>query len=141
MPTLFRLGFAFVLAIICGICAAQQVTVSKTSAVYSEPNPGSSKVGEIKEGAPAEVLGRQGAFVNVKSGAATGWIFAFNVNFGSSGGAAASSSASRKPAAASATIGIRGLDKEDMKNAQYDGKQLDALDSFADDKGGGSRKK
>ena len=140
MPTLLRLGFAFFLAVVSGVSAAQHVTVSKTSAVYSEPNPSSSKVGEIKEGASAEVLGRQGAFVNVKSGAATGWIFAFNVNFGSAGGAAASS-ASRRPAAASPTIGIRGLDKEDMKNAQFDGKQLDALDSFADDKGGGSRKK
>jgi hypothetical protein len=107
--------------------------------MYSEPNPTSSKVGELKEGSSAEVTARQGAFVNVKSGAASGWIFAFNVNFGSSG--AAASSASRKPPAASATIGIRGLDKEDMKNAQFDGKQLESLDAFSGDKPSASRKK
>ena len=121
-----------------GFAFAQQVTMLKTSAMYSEPNPASSKVADIREGTAVEVLGRQGAFANVKSAGATGWVFAFNVNFGSSG-AAGGSVAARKPPG-NTTIGIRGLDKEDMKNAQFDSKQLDALDAFADDKGG-SRKK
>ena len=110
----------------------------KTATMFSEPNPGSSKVAEVREGTPVEVLGRQGAFANVKTAAGTGWVFAFNVNFGSSG-AAGSSTAARKPPG-NTTIGIRGLDKEDMKNAQFDGKQLDALDAFADDKGGARKK-
>lgn len=118
-----------------GLACAQQVTMSKTSTIYSEPNPGSSKVAEVKEGTAVEVLGRQGAFANVKSAAGTGWVFAFNVNFGGASATTASAGAARKPPG-NTTIGIRGLDKEDMKNAQFDGKQLDALDAFADgDKG------
>ena len=95
----------------------------------------------MKEGAAAEVVGKQGAFINVKTAAGTGWVFAFNVSYGSAGPASAAPTPARR-AGGNATIGIRGLDKEDMKNATFDGKQLDALDGFAEsaDKGG-SRKK
>ena len=139
MLRLFRFLVAFLAAVACSFAAAQQVTMSKTSALFSEPNPGSSKVGEVKEGAAVEVLGRQGAFANVKSGAGTGWVFSFNVNFGSGPATASAGGSQRKPPG-NTTIGIRGLDKEDMKNAQFDGKQLDALDAFADDKGGPRKK-
>lgn len=138
MPTVLRLGFAFLLVLFCSLAAAQQVTISKTSTLHAEPNPGAAAVGQLKEGTSAEVIGRQGAWVNVKSAAGTGWVFAFNVNFGSSGAAPAAAGSSQRRAPATATIGIRGLEKEDMKNATFDGKQLDALDAFADapDKGG-----
>lgn len=129
------LSAAFLLS---GFAYAQQVTMSKTSTIYSEPNPGSSKVAEVREGTAVEVLGRQGAFANVKTAAGTGWVFAFNVNFGSSGGGGASTVARKPPG--NTTIGIRGLDKDEMKNAQFDGRQLDALDGFADDKAGARKK-
>jgi len=123
-----------------GAAAAQQVTISKSSTLYAEPAPNARSVGQLKEGTSAEVIGRQGAFVNVKSASGTGWIFAFNVNFGSTGSAAAATSAQRRPSA-NPTMGIRGLDKEEMKNATFDGKQLDALDAFAGADKGGSDKK
>ena len=137
-----RLAIVFSFLVVSSAAFAQQVTISKTSKLFAEPSATASSVGELKEGTSAEVIGRQGAFVNVKSAAGTGWVFAFNVNFGSTGGAAASSSSSQRKPAGNATIGIRGLEKDDMKNATFDGKQLDALDGFAEgaDKGGARKK-
>lgn len=117
------LGFA------CGIASAQQVTISRDTKLYAEPNAGSAVVGELKPGATGEVTSKQGAWVQVKSAAATGWTFSFNVSYGGAGPGAATSSPQRGKT--TATIGIRGLEEEDLKAAKFDGKQLDALDQFA----------
>ena len=122
---------AFLCAVLlaCGIASAQQVTISRDSKLFSEPKTGSAVVGELKQGASAEVTGKQGAFVQVQSGATTGWTFSFNVNYGSAGPAAATPTP--KSRAGTSTIGIRGLEEEDLKKAQFDAKQLDALDAFS----------
>ena len=128
-PTIRAAACAWLLA--SGLAAAQQVTLSKDSTLHAEPNAGAAAVAQLKEGAAAEVLVRKGAWVQLKSAAGTGWVYAFNVNYGSAGSAPAPAAASAQRRATTSTIGIRGLDKEDMKNATFDGKQLDALDSFA----------
>ena len=114
---------------VCAVAGAQQVTISRDSKLLAEPNAGAAVVGELKQGATAEVTGKQGAFVQVKGAGGTGWTFSFNVNYGSSGAAAATPTPQRK--GVSSTIGIRGLEEEDLKAAKFDGKQLDALDAFS----------
>src|SRR5687767_15868735 len=121
---------AYACALASACAAAQQVTISKTSPLLAEPKADAAVVAQVKEGTAAEVVAKQGAWVQVKSAAGTGWIFAFNVSYGSAGAAAAGAAASQ-PRGTTATIGIRGLEKEDMKNATFDQKQLDALDGFA----------
>ena len=113
----------------CGIASAQQVTISRDANLHAEPNAGAAVVGQLKQGATGEVTGKQGAWVQVKSAAGTGWTFSFNVNYGSAGPAAAAPTPQRRTG--TSTIGIRGLEEEDLKAAKFDGKQLDALDSFA----------
>jgi uncharacterized protein YraI len=113
-----------------GLAAAQQVTISRDANLQAEPKTGAAVVAEVKQGATAEVLAKQGAWVQVKSAAGTGWLFSFNVNYGSGGPAAASGRTAPRSASTS-TIGIRGLDEEEMKAAKFDGAQLDALDAFS----------
>lgn len=115
----------------CGVAGAQQVTISRDSQMMSEARADASVVGQLKQGTSAEVIGKQGAWVNVKSAAGTGWIYSFNVSYGAGSGPAASSGSTPRRGTTTATIGIRGLEKDDLKNATFDGKQLDALDSFA----------
>jgi uncharacterized protein YraI len=133
--------FAGVLA--CSIAGAQQVTITRDSKLLAEPNASAALVVELKQGATAEVTAKKGAWVQVKSAEGTGWTFGFNVSYGGSAPAAAAPTPQRR--GTTATIGIRGLEKEDLKNATFDGKQLDALDAFAggadDGDKGGSRKK
>ena len=112
-----------------GIAAAQQVTIARDATLLAEPKAGAAAVGQVKQGATAEQLDKQGAWVQVKSAAGTGWTFSFNVNYGGGGVAPAAATTQRRPTVP--TAGIRGLEKEDLKNAQFDGNQLDALDSFS----------
>lgn len=120
-------------AIVCaslagGIAHAQQVTISRDAQLHAEPKADAPAVGQLAKGSTAEVIGKQGAWVQVKSAAGSGWTFSFNVSYGSGGPAAATPTPRGKT---TATIGIRGLEAEDLKAAQFDGKQLDALDQFA----------
>jgi hypothetical protein len=78
--------------------------------------------------------------VQVNTAAGSGWLFSFNVRFssarpGASGDSGAAGAASRlvgprRDVSVTATIGIRGLDEEDMRQAHFDGTQLQRLDSY-----------
>lgn len=129
-----RIHAFFLAALFCGVAGAQQVTISRDANLQAEPKADAAVVGQVKQGGSAEVVSKQGAWVQVKSAAGTGWLFSFNVNYGSGGAASASGSRpTPQRGAATSTIGIRGLDEEAMKAAKFDGNQLDALDSFAAD--------
>lgn len=127
-----RVALAAAVLLVSGIAAAQQVTISRDSTLHASPSADAAAVAQLKQGATGEVIGRQGAWVNVKTSAGTGWMFSFNVAYPSGAGPAAASGPA--PKRVTATAGIRGLEKEEMKNAQFDGQQLDALDSFAGEK-------
>jgi uncharacterized protein YraI len=124
-----RAALAGAILLLSQVALAQQVTISRDSTLHATPSTDAAAVAQLKQGATAEVVGRQGTWVNVKTPAGTGWMFSFNVTYPSGGGPAAASAPA--PKRVTATAGIRGLEKEELKNAQFDGKQLDALDSFA----------
>ena len=133
MMALLRRTAAFALLLASGLAFAQQVTVSKASTLHAEPRADAPAVAQLREGTSAEVIAKQGAWVQVKSAAGTGWVFAFNVSYGAAGAAPAGAAASERRST-TATIGIRGIDdKEKLKNATFDQRQLDALDGFAED--------
>src|SRR5687767_4016573 len=111
-----RISVVFAGLLVCGLAAAQQVTVARDSKVHAEPNASAAVVGELKQGATAQVVARQSGYVQVKTGETTGWVFSFNVREAGGGSATATPTPQRR-GPASATIGIRGLDKEDLKNA------------------------
>ena len=127
-------ALAGAILLVSEIALAQQVTVARDSTLHATPATDAAAVAQLKQGTTGEVIGRQGAWINVKTSAGTGWMYSFNVTFASTGGGPSSAPA-RKTTTATATAGIRGLEKEEMKNAQFDGKQLDALDSFAGEGG------
>jgi hypothetical protein len=124
----------------CGAVAAQQVSIGTDSALHEEPRPDARVISQLKAGANAEVIGKQGAWMNLKTAAGTGWVMSFNVRFASeatapSGGGTASALnrlvAPRQKPATTATIGIRGLEAEDLKAASFDSQQMGLLDKFA----------
>lgn len=121
--------------------AAQQVTVERDTALYSEPRLDSAPVAQLKQGATGEVVARQGAWLNLKTPDASGWLFSFNVRFQSTGESAGGSSGAgsvlgrlfgpRRTVSVTSTIGIRGLEEEDLKQAALDPEQLKQLDGYA----------
>src|SRR5687768_1545114 len=65
--------------------AAESVTVEHDSPLMSAPRGDASTVAQVKRGTAAELLGRQGAWLNLKTAAGTGWVNSFNVRFATDG--------------------------------------------------------
>ena len=120
--------------------AAQQVTLERDSPLYAEARLDASQVTQLKQGATGEVVGKQGAWLNLKTAGGSGWLFSFNVRFQSqqagAGDSGASSTAgrlfgSRRSASVTSTIGIRGIEEEDLKQASFSADQMKRLESYA----------
>lgn len=139
--SIFRLFALSLLAGLAGSAWAEPVTVERDSSLLAEPRAGAGVTGNLTKGTTGEAVARQGAWVQVKSGTMTGWLYSFNVRFGavSAGSGDGSGAGSvlgrvfgpRQRVNVTATIGIRGLEEEDLKQARFDGAQLRTLDGFA----------
>lgn len=130
---------AWVFAGVAAMAAAEPVTVERDSVVRAEPRADAAVVTNLARGATGEAVARQGAWVQIKSGATTGWLYSFNVRFGAAGAGEGGGGGSalgrlfgpRQKVNVTATLGIRGLEEEDLKQARFDGGQIQALDGFA----------
>jgi hypothetical protein len=122
-----------------GPAAAQKVTVEQNTPLYSEPRMESSQVAQLKQGAAGEVIGKQGVWLNIKTPAASGWLFSFSVRFESQGAEGSSGGGSvlgrvfapRRGPSVTSTIGVRGIEEEDLKGATFDAEQMKLLDGYA----------
>ena len=137
-----RLLFTFLyacclFAVGCGQASAQeQAVLERDAALLTEPRNGAPVVAQLKQGTSGEVIARKGAWVNLRTASGTGWLFSFNVRFQAPGSSAPSAGArppvvATQPRRVTATIGIRGLDEEDMKGARFDAAQMRLLDQYA----------
>jgi hypothetical protein len=122
--------------------AAQKVTVERDTPLYSEPRLDSPHVAQLQTGAVAEVVGKEGAWLNLRTQAGAGWLFSFNVRFQSEGTGESSGSGTgsvlgrlfaprRSTVSVTSTIGVRGIEEEDLKQAAFDAKQMKLLDGYA----------
>jgi hypothetical protein len=122
--------------------AAEQVTVERESRIHAEPRLDAPEVAVAAAGTHAEVLGKSGAWLNVRTPSATGWLYSFNVRFilEEPGAAQAPSGAGdsaigrvfgpRRGINVTSAIGVRGLDKEDLRDAQFSAEEIERLDTF-----------
>jgi hypothetical protein len=126
--------------------AAEQATVERESRIHAEPRLDAPEVAVAAPGTVADVLGKSGAWLNVRTPSATGWLFSFNVRFiakapdaaqGSSGGSDSAIGrlfGPRRGDNVTSAIGVRGLEKEDLRQAQFSAGQMQQLDGFASSK-------
>lgn len=122
--------------------AAEQVTVERESKIHAEPRHDAPQVAMAKAGTIAEVLGKSGVWLNIKAPDAAGWVFSFNVRFTSKPSPTAEQPATgggsalgrlfspRRSVSVTSTIGIRGLEAEDLKQARFDGEQMKQLGQY-----------
>lgn len=129
---------------LCCLCAglavahAEPVTLERESVLRSEPRIESAAVATLPNGSTGDALARQGAWVQIRSGSATGWLYSFNVRFGAAAGSGDGAGSvlgrvfgPRQRVSVTSTIGIRGLDEEDLKQARFDESQVQLLDGYA----------
>jgi len=116
-----------------GVAAAQPVVLEHDAPLLAQPRGDARVVAPLKRGAKGELLARKGAWVNIRTEAGSGWVNSFNVREQPASGAAPLGkfvTPSRKPVT-TATIGIRGLEAEDLKSARIDAQQVKLLDTYA----------
>ena len=118
--------------------AAQQAVLERDSPLYAEPRMESAQVTQLKQGTAGEVVGKQGAWLNLKTPAGTGWLFSFNVRFqsqkagsGDGGSALGNVFGPRRNVNVTAAIGVRGLDEQDLRQASFSARQMKLLDDNA----------
>lgn len=123
--------------------AAEQVTVERESRLYAEARLDAREVAVLAPGTVAEVAGKNGAWLNVRTPSASGWVFTFNVRFGTRAPGAAPASPGgedsvigrvfgpQRDVNVTSTIGVRGLDSEDLRQAHFNAEQVKLLDGYA----------
>ena len=123
-----------------GSASAQKVTVERDTALYSEPRMESAPVTQLQRGTAGEVIGKQGVWLNLKTAGGTGWLFSFDVRFESQAAEGSSGTGSalgrvfgprRSNVSVTSTIGVRGIEEEDLKGATFNTEQMKLLDSYA----------
>jgi hypothetical protein len=117
-------------------------TVLRDEKLYSQPSATSSVAGSAAKGSSVNILTKQGGWLRVSSGKSTGWIRLLSVRAGPGGlggarlggarlgdvvGAATTKS---DPSRVVAVAGLRGLNNEDLKRAQFNADELARLDAW-----------
>jgi uncharacterized protein YgiM (DUF1202 family) len=109
--------------------------------IKKEPYSDAQTAGTLAEKAQVKVLDRRNGWMQVESGSQSGWVrmLAIRMDSGSSGltsGLKSLFSVARTGSSGrTVTTGVRGLDKEDIKNAKPNPEELKKLADFAASKG------
>lgn len=113
--------------------------------VKKEPFSDAETVGTLAERSQVKVLGRQGGWAQIESGALAGWVrmLSIRMNSGQSGivsGLKSLFSVARTGSSGTTvTTGVRGLDKEQIQNAKPNPEELKKLAGFAASRGDAER--
>ncbi|GAB3268869.1 SH3 domain-containing protein [Chitinimonas naiadis] len=126
-------------AVLAGfVQAAETGTLLRAAELKQRPYIDGGKVADLNAQTPLEILGRQGAWMQVKAAGQTGWVKMLNVRTGSGdtkggGGGLLSAVNIFKTGSSGTTVttGVKGLSEEDITNAQPNKEQLAKLGSYA----------
>lgn len=108
----------------------------KADVIRKEPYSDARKAGDMARGEKLQILGKKGAWLNIKTTKATGWVRLLSVKRGVSVGGnqvkgvldVASGRAGTGKVVA--TTGVRGLNEEELKNAKYNEAEVKKLESY-----------
>lgn len=140
-----HVGFALVLAL-AGLlaalpaAAAETGTLLKPDQLKAEPFRDAKAVSTLARGESVEILQRRGGWFRVKSARGRGWVRMLSVRRGEAGRTSAADEVSGLLGLASGragtgkvvtTTGIRGLNEEQLRAAQYNESELELADSYA----------
>jgi Bacterial SH3 domain len=136
------LGLAL-FALSCAAGAQEQAFTNRSTELREQGAAESRVLATLPENTPVKVLARGGGWTRVDAGGTAGWVRVFHLRFpvvavtsSSSGnaltglGSALGFGKSRSQEANTATLGVRGLDKEQVQSASPDPEALRRLHSF-----------
>jgi hypothetical protein len=116
---------------------AENATLAKVSDLHAKPFIDAQIVTQLQASVTVDVIERKGGWSMVKHGQQQGWVRTLNLRFGSSNNNSAAVSDAYKIATGRAgsgnvvtTTGVRGLDEESLKTAQFNEQQIKLAESF-----------
>jgi len=133
---MFLAALVFSLGVGPAIAQESGFAVRQTE-VKKEPFSDAETVGTLAEKSQVKVLGRQGGWAQIESGALAGWVRMLSIRMNSgqssivSGLKSLFSVARTGSSGTTVTTGVRGLDKEQIQNAKPNPEELKKLASFA----------
>jgi uncharacterized protein YgiM (DUF1202 family) len=132
-----RVALAILLLLAAPAFAQETGFTVRDTEVKKEPFSDAQTVGTLAEKTQVKVLARQGGWMQVEAGAQSGWVrmLSIRMDSGSSGFMSGLKSlftvARTGSSGQTVTTGVRGLDKEDIKNAKPNPEEVKKLASFA----------
>jgi hypothetical protein len=121
------------------LAAAEPATLIRATELKQEPATDAATVATLPENAAVEALQRKGGWTRIKAGASEGWVRMLALRFGGPGEAKKGDSgvtqlfnvARTGTSGAQVTTGARGLDADQLTNAQPNPAELAKMDGFA----------
>lgn len=137
MKTTLIQAAALVLCAASATAWAAPGTVLRNEKLYRQPSASASVTANVPKGARVDILAKQGGWLRVKAGNYTGWMRLLSVRAGAGGlgragvgdvvGAATTRS---DPTRVVAVAGLRGLNDEDLKRAQFNADELARMEAL-----------
>ncbi len=106
----------------------------KADALYAAPDVGANVLARLDKGARVRLLATQGGWRQVDSAGKTGWVRLLSISADVKSGVGLSDleALGKTPQGkAVAVAGVRGLDEEMLKTAQYNAAEIQLLDAYA----------
>jgi hypothetical protein len=140
---LAALAVAVAAAWLPGTVPAEPGVTVRAADLRQAPASDAKAVASLPAQAAIDIVKREGAWVQVKSGNATGWLRLFDVRIASAAAGTAPAKAGSGTSlsdtlalatgarSTTATTGVRGLDEEMLRKATPNASELAALDGFA----------
>jgi len=130
---------ALVLACSAGIALAQESGYAvRQTELKQEPYSDATTTGRLPERAQVKIVSRQGGWLKIESASGAGWVRMLSVRTGATEGAGGDSglkqlfNVARSGSSGTAVAtGVRGLDKEQIRNAQPNAAELQRMEKFA----------
>ncbi len=118
------------------LAATEPGSAVKPDEIKAEPFRDAKAVGSLKAGDPVQIVKRDGAWLQI-SAPKKGWVKMLSIRKGGAAGSGATLSGVATLASGRAgtgkivsTTGIRGLNEEELKNAKFNEKEVQSVESY-----------
>jgi Bacterial SH3 domain len=119
------------------LLAAEMGTALKPDTLRAEPFADAKTVANLSKNESVEILGKKGAWLNIKTKTKTGWVRILSVKRGAASssntvaGVVDVATGRAGTGKVVSTTGIRGLSAEDLKAAKFNEAEVAKMDSYA----------
>ena len=130
---------AWLLLLLPAVCAADPATLVRATDLKRAPATDAETVARLAADSPVDALERKGGWTRVKAEQAEGWVKMLALRYGGPGAAKKGDSglsqmfnvARTGSSGTQVTTGVRGLDEQQLANAQPNAAELAKLKRFA----------